>query len=109
MKPAEIVARLAQAGFRFTSDDGQPPKLIGPRGREPGDVMPALAANREAVLRFVLCRDLLARAGERKVWGLVSGEPEILPLKGRSVPDSWDYLCFEGSIWVELPKIPKAG
>lgn len=107
MKPAALVARVADCGFRIEVDAKGNPTLRRDGGRSvPPDLLEELKEHRLAVVRHLLTTALLARAGERRLWGLTAGEPGIKAPKGRTVPATWDYACAEGDAeWTPLPRI----
>lgn len=108
MSAAELLGRVAQAGFRVElSPDG--PRLVRVSGTNaiPDPLLADLREHRSAVLRHLLVESLLARAREQRrvVWGLVPGEPRPVKLVGFSaVPAEWVWVCVEGDKeWTTLP------
>lgn len=107
MRPADLLARVAEHGYRvrLTPDGPQLVRELG-GGTLPGQLLSALKEHREAVVRHLLVAAALARAGEtnRPVWGLTAGDPCPRRVAKGKVPDAWEFVCVEGDLaWQRLP------
>ena len=107
MRVPDLLARVAEHGFRVNLGAAGPELVPLGDGALPAQLLADLKAHRAAVVRHLTLAAILGRGTEtsRPVWGYCSDDGKPVRVKGKVIPAEWDRACVEGDErWTEFPR-----